>query len=254
MKKQIQTYQPLLKFFDTSTEVDQYVADQVIVQIREKSNSVLTLPTGSTPKGAYQLLIESYQAGNVDFSQVTLFELDEYYPIDPYDPVSVSYRMRHEFLSFVNLPEKQWYRFNSLAKDVTKECERFQKVFEQHGPADLAVLGIGPGLTCHIGMNEPGSTLDLDIHAVKLTEDSRKATGRKSAIDLAKTPAIGLTQGIHTLLLSKKIILVAKGAEKAAGIKRALMGDIGPEAPASFLRLHPQVLVILDQAAASQLK
>ena len=117
----------------------------------------------------------------------------------------------------------------------------------------MVILGIGPELTCHIAFNGPGSTLDSRTRVIDLDEETIEANARFCGGDKNQVPKQAITQGIANILEGKRIILIAKGSGKAAGIQRTLEGSIGQEAPASFLRLHPNVTFIIDQDAASLL-
>jgi len=247
----LRVYKPEVVELETAGLVDVYAFRVVQAQILSNRNSVLTLPTGSSPLGMYQRLIEAYQKG-LDMSGLVTRNLDEYWPLRKSHPQSYDYFMRENFFNYVNIPESHRFIENCEATDPNEEVARYQELLRATGPADLAILGIGPGLTCHIAFNEPGSSIDSRTRLVTIDEYTIKANARFFK-DINEVPRQAITQGVADILESKKIIVIAKGIGKAEGIKRTLESPIGPGAPASFLRLHPHVAFFIDKEAGSLL-
>jgi len=245
-------YTPEVLIFPSPEGVDSKAAEVVIDQVNSKPNSVITLPTGSTPVGMYRLLSEAFRKGEVDFSGVKIFNLDAYWPISHVNPASYVSFMREIFFNHVNIPPEQRFIPNGMCADPDEEAERYEALLKQYGPPDLAVLGIGPGKTCHIGFNERGSMPDSRVRRVDLDEETRKVNAAFFQ-EGEPVPTSALTQGIADILDAQRILLLAKGKGKAWGVQRTLEGEIGPDAPASYLRYHPQTTFILDQDAASLL-
>lgn len=245
-------FPPTVLIFDTPEEVDQYAVTQIIDQVQSKPDSVLTLPTGSTPSGMYRELVRAYSEDHVDFSHATAFNLDEYWPIRRDHPSSYNYYMLSNLFNFVNIPPDHRFIPNGESPDPTAEAGRYELLLQQYGPVDLAVLGIGPGTTAHIGFNEQGSRVDSRTRYMPLDEQTKTAN---SAFfnSPQEVPTGSITQGVADILDSRRILLLAKGEGKAWGINRALNGAISSDAPASFLRLHPNVTFVLDKAAAKML-
>lgn len=246
------TYEPKLIINKTAEEVDLFAASQIISQIQKKPDSVLTLPTGSTPVGMYKLLVEAYKKGEIDFSKATICNLDEYWPIDPANSSSYSAYMRKNLIDHINIDAARWYIPDGAALDADVEAKRYDGVVKALSPVDLTILGLGPGTTCHIGFNEKGSAVNSRTRFVTLDEQTHKVNARFFS-DPNLIPKGAITQGVGTILESKKIILIAKGEEKAWGINRTLNGPIGSDAPSTFLRYHPDVTILIDEKAAADL-
>jgi len=244
-------YKPEVIICKTPSEVDAYVANRLAQQIQTRPDSVLTLPTGNTPTGMYEHLVTLVKSGQLDLSRVTIFNLDEYHPIDPSHKGSYAAYMRRHLIDQV--PTSAWYIPNGQAEDPQGEAARFKALLDAHQPVDLAILGIGPGDTCHIGFNEKGSSIDTTVRYMPL-DPQTKATNSQLFEDPSEIPEGTLTQGIADILQAKEIIVIAKGSSKAWGVNRALKGPVGAEAPASFLRLHPHVTFVLDEEAAGYLQ
>lgn len=244
-------YSPEIFILDTPELVDGFAAMKVIELVQAKPNSALTLPTGNTPIGMYKHIVKSYRQGIVDFTRVTIFNLDEYYPIAQDHPGSYAAFMKTNLIDHVSV--SVWHIPNGEAPNPEMETGRYKNLLEQYQPIDLAVLGIGPSTTCHIGFNEGGSAIDSVARYVSLHPET-KQTNAKLFANPEEIPNGALTQGIADILRAKNILVIAKGASKSWGINRTLKGTISSEAPASFLRLHPNVSFVLDQEAAMYIK
>ena len=57
--------------------------------------------------------------------------------------------------------------------------------------------------------------------------------------------------GVQTIMLARRILLIASGPSKAEAIQKACFGPVTPAVPASILQLHPNVIVIADAQALS---
>ena len=126
---------------------------------------VLGLATGSTPIGMYKQLIDWYNKGDLDFSQVKSVNLDEYVGLAPTHDQSYRYFMQHNLFDHVNIDPANTNVPNGLASDPEAECERYNQVIRSMGGIDIQVLGMGHN--GHIGFNEPGQAFELETHVVK---------------------------------------------------------------------------------------
>ena len=207
---------------------------------------VLGLATGSTPVGMYRKLIEMNKTGEIDFSQVTTVNLDEYYPISPDNDQSYRYFMNVNLFDHVNIDKSRTFVPDGTATDPDEACAAYETLVKQVGPADIQVLGIGQN--GHIGFNEPADALEVATHVTGLTESTIQANARFFA-SVDDVPTKALTMGIGTILSAKKIIILANGAAKAHAVAKMLEGTLDTSCPASMLNLHADVTVICDEAA-----
>lgn len=222
------------------------IASQVIL----KPNSVLGLATGSTPLGMYQHLIELYNNGVVDFHDIITFNLDEYHRISPNSPQSYYYYMMENFFNHINIQKSNVHIPDGQSDDIDRECINYEYKIESAGGIDLQILGIGPN--GHIGFNESSDHFQAGTHLADLTKETIKANSRFFD-SMDEVPKTAITMGIKSIMLAKKIVLLANGKNKADIISKTLKGHITPNVPASILQLHPDVTVILDKEAASKL-
>lgn len=245
-------FTPEVVIFDSPEEVDRYAASCLIKKIQEEKATALTLPTGTTPIGIYRQLVEAYSQGTVSFSKVRVFNLDEYWPIDPNNPSSYTSYMKQHFIDLVDIKRDSWDIPNGAAIDPNKESHRYEESLKAVPQIDIAVLGIGPGRTGHIGFNEKGSLVNSRTRYVEL--DPETATVNSNFFQIPQDiPRGAITQGIANILEAKNILLVAKGQSKTWGISRSLNGPIYSDCPASYLRYHPNVVIVLDRQAATSL-
>lgn len=209
----------------------------------EKGAKVLGLATGSTPEPLYQEIIKS----DLNFEDIVSINLDEYVGLDHDNPQSYHYYMNEKL--FNDKKFKETHLPNGKANDLNEECKRYDEVIAEN-PIDLQILGIGHN--GHIGFNEPGAPFDGATEVVELTESTINANKRYfDRVEDVPTEAVSM--GIGSIIKGKKIILMAFGAEKAEAIKNTIEGDVTTDVPASILQEHDDLVVILDQAAASKL-
>ena len=226
-------------------EMSILAAEIIGAQVLLKPRCVLGLATGSSPIGTYDRLVESYEAGRLDFSQVRTVNLDEYCGLDGANPQSYRYFMDHHLFSRVNIKPENTYWPNGVAPDLEAEADRYEALVESLGGVDLQLLGIGHN--GHIGFNEPADSFPAAVHTVALTESTIKANSR--LFDrIEDVPTHALTMGVGTILKAARILLIA-GPDKGDIIKRALTGGVTPQVPASVLQLHRDVTVITCREA-----
>lgn len=215
----------------------------IIREGMENGVRVLGLATGSTPISLYREMTES----DLDFSQMISINLDEYVGLDDNNDKSYRYFM-NEYL-FNKKAFKETYVPNGMAHDLQAECRHYEQIIAEH-PIDIQVLGIGHN--GHIGFNEPGAPLEGCTAVFELTESTIHAN-RRFFDRVEDVPSKAVSMGIGTILKAKKMILLAFGEGKADAIRDMVMGPVCCELPASALQNHPDVVVIVDDAAASKI-
>ena len=225
-------------------------ANIVSAHVILKPNSVLGLATGSTPVGMYQQLIDWYNKGDLDFSQVRTVNLDEYVGLAPTHDQSYRYFMQTNLFDHVNIDPASTNVPNGMAADPEAECLRYNQVIRDMGGIDIQVLGMGHN--GHIGFNEPGRAFELETHVVDLTESTIEANARFFA-SRDEVPRRAITMGIKSIMQARQILVVVSGESKADIVKAAFTGPVVPEVPASILQMHPDVVLVGDKAALSKL-
>lgn len=231
-------------------DMSRKAANIISAQVIMKPNCVLGLATGSTPIGTYDQLVEWYNKGDLDFSEVTTVNLDEYKGLPRTNDQSYYYFMHQHLFDRVNIDPERTNVPNGMEPDAEKECGRYEELIRSLGGVDLQLLGLGHN--GHIGFNEPGEAFEKETHCVDLTESTIEANKRffASADDVPKQ---AYTTGIKTIMQAKKILIVVNGENKADIVERAFFGPVTPEVPASILQLHNDVTLVGDEAALAKI-
>lgn len=233
-------------------ELSREAARMVANTVRLNPTTRLGLATGSTTIGVYRELVRLHRNEALDFSRVLTFNLDEYLGISPEHPHSFHHFMLEHFFSQVNIdPRNIHIPDGTITRDYDKYCAGYEDEIQRAGGIDLQILGIGRN--GHIGFNEPTSSFAsktrLKVLSKATVEDNRKFFGPGETM-----PRCAITMGIGTILTTKRVLLLATGAAKAAAVANAIEGPITASVTASALQLHPDATAILDEEAAAQLK
>ena len=225
------------------------VADEIFSLVTARPDAVLGLATGSTPMPVYEALRS--RLGGVDVSQVRGFALDEYVGIDPAHPESYRSVITREVVEPLGLDPARIHTPNGALETISHAGEDYERAIAEAGGVDLQILGIGT--SGHIGFNEPGSSFASRTRVKTLIAQTREDNARFfDSID--DVPMHCITQGLGTILDARHLFLLAFGEGKAAAVAGAVEGPVTSSLPGSAIQLHPHVTVVLDEAAASQLK
>ena len=231
-------------YADMSRKAANIIAAQVIL----KPDCVLGLATGSTPIGTYKELIKGYENGDLDFSLVKTANLDEYRGLEKSNDQSYDYFMKANLFNHININFDNLNIPNGENPDADAECKRYEEVVKALGGQDLQLLGMGHN--GHIGFNEPADEFVKETHCVDLQESTIQANKRFFE-KVEDVPTQAYTMGINTIMQAKMILVIVSGADKAEIVKKAFFGPVTPQVPASILQMHPNVVVVVDEAAAS---
>ena len=234
-------------YADMSRKAANIISAQVIM----KPNCVLGLATGGTPVGTYEKLVERYNEGDLDFSEVTSVNLDEYRGLPKEHPESYWSFMHRNLFDHVNIDPAHINLPDGTNMDAEAECKRYDAVIRSVGGVDLQLLGIGPN--GHIGFNEPGEAFELETHCVDLTTATIEANKRFFDGNEDLVPKQAYTMGIKTIMQARKVLVVANGKAKAQAVKDAVTGPVTPACPGSILQLHPDCILVADEEALSLL-
>lgn len=231
-------------------EMSRKAANLIASLVIMKPDCVLGLATGSTPIGTYENLVQGYQNGDLDFSQVRSANLDEYKGLTKDNEQSYYYFMYNNLFKHVNINLDNTNIPNGMEPDANKECLRYEAVLDRLNGVDLQLLGLGHN--GHIGFNEPAQSFEKITHCVDLTASTIEANKRFFEKE-EDVPRQAYTMGIGTIMKAKKILLIVSGEDKAEILYQSLSGPVTPHVPASILQLHNDVTVVADEAALSRM-
>lgn len=227
-----------LKAFEVMSEV-----------VKNKPNAVLGLATGSTPIGLYKNMIKDHKENGTSYKSIKTVNLDEYAGLDYSSDQSYVYFMRSNLFDHIDIDLNNTNIENGKATDRQAECDRYNKLLEEM-QQDIQVLGIGSN--GHIAFNEPGTPFGSVTHIVDLAESTIKDNSRMFA-SIDEVPRQAFTMGLKNIMNAKKVLILANGANKAKAVYGLVKGEVTENLPASVLQLHPDVVVIADESAASLL-
>lgn len=235
----------------TPDEMSKTAARVVASIINSKPNAVIGLATGSTPLGLYKELVRLHREEGLDFSQVTTFNLDEYVGLTQQHPQSYHYFMHENLFKHINIAKHNIYIPSGTTDNYQAFCLWYEQRIKECGGIDLQILGIGSD--GHIAFNEPTSSLGsrtrIKTLAKQTIDDNARFFDSPSQV-----PIYAITMGVGTILEARKILLLANGPKKAAAVAATIEGPVTSMITASALQLHPDVVMIVDDEAATDLK
>lgn len=220
-------------------------AEIIHAAVAARPELVLGVATGSSPLGIWSALARR----GVELGGVTAFALDEYLGLPPGHPESYRCVVDREITRPLGLDPDRVHTPDAHG-DPEAAARSYEAAIVAAGGVDLQVLGIGRN--GHIAFNEPGSSLAAPTHVAELSPQTRRDNARFFP-SLADVPTRCITQGIGTILRARRLLLIALGAAKADALAAALDGPVTSSLPASAVQLHPDVVVVADEAAAERL-
>lgn len=227
-------------------DMSRKAANIISAQVTIKPDAKLGLATGSTPIGAYQQLVRRYEKGDLDFSAVSTYNLDEYRGLLHDDPQSYHYFMRTNLFDHINIDPANTHVPDGSNPDAEAACSAYDALVEAAGYVDLQLLGIGNN--GHIGFNEPDDAFSKGTQCVDLTESTIKANSRLFERE-EDVPRQAYTMGVQTIMRAKAILILANGPAKAQAVHDMAFGPITPRVPASVLQLHANCVLVADEEA-----
>jgi len=236
---------------DDEPKAIEKAAELIESQVGRKPASVLGLATGGTMVPLYERLREGYSQGSISFASAVTFNLDEYVGLAPDHAGSYHTYMREALFDHIDIDASNAHLPIGNAVDPVAESARYEARIAANGGIDLQLLGIGQN--GHIGFNEPTSSLSSPTRVKTLTQSTRDAN-KQYFNETEEVPRYAITMGIGTILRSKACLMLATGPSKANAVAKMVEGPMTASCPASVLQMHSRVTVVLDQAAAQDLK
>lgn len=233
-----------------------WIADYIVKKIKDVSRLrkqvVLGLPTGSSPLGVYRELIKKNKAGEVSFSNVITFNMDEYMGLPASHPQSYHTFMWDNFFSYIDIKPENVHILDGEAKDPEAECLKYEKQIEVAGGIDLFLGGVGSD--GHIAFNEPGSSLHSRTRVKTLTKDTILANSRFFNNNPDEVPRKALTVGVGTIMDAREVVILVSGINKSRALMQAVEGSVNHLWTISVLQLHPKGIIVCDEDATVELK
>lgn len=229
---------------------DVAIAAADIIAEHLRPGGVMGLATGSTPLETYRELIRRNEAGEVSFKGMQAFCLDEYIGLPPEHEQSYHYVIRNDFTSHIDIADADVHSPDALAEKPWEAADAYEQAIVDAGGVDIQLLGIGRN--GHIGFNEPATSL-ASLTRVEILHQQTVRDNSRFFSSEEEVPHYAITQGLGTILRSGQALLIATGAAKAQAVADLVEGPVSATCPASVLQMHPNAVVIVDEAAAAQL-
>ncbi len=217
--------------------------------VKSNPSAIIGLATGSSPIGLYKSMIADHLENGTSYADIKTVNLDEYVGIDESNDQSYIYFMKDNLFNHININLDNTNLPCGKVDDMQAECDSYTSLLNSM-PQDIQLLGIGAN--GHIGFNEPGTAFDSTTHIVELEEGTRLDNARFFA-SLDDVPKYAITMGIANITNAKKVLVVANGANKAKAVYEMVKGEVSESCPASVLRDHKDVVLVIDEDAASML-
>lgn len=228
-----------------------FLAASDLIEIMKSFDAPLFCPaSGDSPAGLYEIIANKVQTAALDISKWQFVGLDEWVGMNGEDEGSCRFHLNNQLFHRMKVSEDCISFFDGRSADLQQECEKTEAFIFQQGGIDVAVIGLG--LNGHVGMNEPGASVNSRSQVVELDPITIK-TGQKY-FNKQQPLSKGITLGLKTILETKHIFLLVSGLHKSSIVKQLLEGEITADLPGTALREHPGVRVYLDRASASLLK
>ena len=234
---------------DTYEDLSMAAFEVLKAVITANPHAILGLATGDSPLGLYKEMIRDFRDNGTSYKNVRTFNLDEYVGLAKNHPASYWTFMQKNLFKYIDILNENVHVPSGVG-NVEENCRTYENALKNN-VIDLQVLGIGSD--GHIGFNEPGGAFDSETHITELLEQTRKDNARFFDNDITKVPTHAITMGIASIMRTKKILLLATGKNKADAVYGMLKGEKTTSCPASILRDHPDVIVILDREASTRI-
>lgn len=243
-----------MQLFVSQHNIGLWAANYIKTQINtfaptENRPFVIGLPTGGTVVEMYAFLCKMCKKGELDFSSVITFNMDEYAGLPPTDPQSYHFYMKHNLFDGVNLKSENTHILDGMAPDLVQECDNYERAIKQAGGIRLFLGGVGQN--GHLAFNEPGSAFTSRTRPVTLEPSTRRANSRFFGNDESRVPTQALSVGIGTVLDANELLFLASGRQKAQAVARLSLGEITPQWPITALKTHANATLLVDEEAAS---
>ena len=239
---------------ETAVEGAEAVANYLVKHINrykgKKGKCVLALGAGMATHQAYSKLIEKYKEGLVDFKDVVIFNLAEFFPTGEGMPCTFD-RLKEILLDHIDIDPANVHTINpSVTKETMVDyCGAYLQEIEEEGGLDVVVCEVGPNGT--LAFNEPGTAPSSSCRLVLLGSETRHQVAND--YKCANVPSTAITLGLADIVKARRVVTMAWGESRAAIIRKTVEDTPNVKVPASLLQGHPHVRVFIDLAAAEDL-
>jgi glucosamine-6-phosphate deaminase len=219
-----------------------WIAQALRSVLSTSRNAVWVPSAGATPLRTYELLVADF-GDYIDWSRVTVVQMDEYFGIGCADPLSLSSYIAERVVRPLGI--ERFVHFFDSSGNLKLGVTEYALQLEGLGGIDVAVHGIGRN--GHIGFNEPGSSWNSVTRVIELQASTLDANFGDDSSSRTRYRR-GVTLGLAELKAARASLLLISGRGKTDVVNRLLRGKVGTELPASSLSLCKQVTIVCDNS------
>lgn len=231
-----------------SDDAARKAADIIEKVVRDEPDCTLGLATGSSPVGMYKELARRCCEEDLDFSKVRTVNLDEYVGLDGTHEQSYRYFMNDNLFDHINIDKANTYVAKGTG-NIEQNLREFNDILDKTD-IRIQVLGVGPD--GHLGFNEPGDTLYDKAHE-EILDDSTIEANKRFFASKDEVPTRAVTMGMGNIMRAQSLLMIIGGNKEEAARKLLLEESIDPHCPATFMRLHRDATVIIEQELADRI-
>ncbi|MDR2121187.1 MAG: PIG-L family deacetylase [Tannerella sp.] len=227
------------------------IAREIETRRQDSRNFVLAISGERATRRVFDEWIAMHKAGELSFDRVTIFLINEFYPLTNESGSILAY-LKEALLNHVDIrPENIHSPDGFMNKDAIYDfCRRYDNDIADAGGIDCLIMSLGH--RGRIACNAAGTPASSRTHFAMLDNDSRKEASRLFRSTDLVPPGV-ITMGLSTILNAKNVVLLSWGAGKAQDVKQAVEDKAGDSFPATCLQNHPSVKMITDIQAAGEL-
>ena len=218
--------------------------DLIKTEIDQKPDLLFCVASGGSPSGAYAQLVAHKQQNPRFGTQLRVVKLDEWGGLEVGSSFTSEEDVQRKFVQPMQVPSDRYWTLDPYTESPAQACAELEAVLQREGPLDICILGIG--VNGHIALNEPGQVLQLPVHVCELADSTLNNGMIKS---LKQPPTFGMTLGLQAIMQSKMVLLFFAGSGKKEVFAALNQENVRTSFPASFLWLHPNVHVLVDNNA-----
>ncbi len=218
--------------------------------IAANGGAAIILATGASQ---FEMLDALLAQGDIDWSRVTVFHLDEYVGLPITHPASFRRYLQERFIGRLPVPPAAFHGLDAET-DPLETCQRVGAILAGQS-IDVAFIGIGEN--AHLAFNDPPADFDTEEPFIVVTLDAacrQQQLGEGWFPKLSAVPKQAVTMSIRQIMKSRHIVCTVPDERKAEAVRAAIDGPVAPEIPASILQVHASTSVYLDPPAGSLLR
>lgn len=242
------------KIYESSAEGSDFIASEIVRYINrfvsEKGKCVIALGAGLSTHPAYASLIRMHKEGKVNFSNVIVYNISEFFPLVKNGPSTLQ-RLREVLLDHIDIPAEN---VRTIDPEITKEtmhdyCSAYEDAIEADGGLDLVVCEIGHNGA--LAFNEPGSSFSSQFRLVLLGNETRHNVA--SQYKVTDVPSSAITIGLDNIMRSRRVLTMAWGESSSKTVAKIVEGERTVAVPGSVLQGHRHAKLVIDLGAADDL-